>query len=47
MNKRILLCDVDSTIPNLALAKLSTHHKKMGDDVTLLKGLNISSKLDN
>ncbi|MGL5655389.1 MAG: hypothetical protein ACRCXY_00960 [Fusobacteriaceae bacterium] len=37
---KILLIDADSTIPNLALMKLSTYHKKLGDSVSILK-LNI------
>lgn len=32
---RVSLIDVDSTIPNLALMKLSAYHKKKGDDVGL------------
>ena len=35
---RILLIDVDSKIPNLALMKISAYHKKLGDEV----GFNIS-----
>ena len=35
--KRILLVDVDSTIPNLALMKISSFYKSKGDNVTLLK----------
>lgn len=35
--ERVLLIDVDSTIPNLALMKLSAHHKAAGDIV----GLNV------
>jgi hypothetical protein len=31
--KRVLLYDVDSTIPNLPLMKISAYHKKMGDVV--------------
>lgn len=34
MSERILLIDVDSKIPNLALMKLSAHHKSIGDDVS-------------
>ena len=34
MNKKILLVDIDSTIPNLALMKISAHHKALGDDVS-------------
>jgi len=30
---KILLLDIDSTIPNLALMKISAHHKSIGDDV--------------
>jgi len=33
MNKKILLLDIDSRIPNLALMKLSAYHKKLGDHV--------------
>lgn len=36
--KRVLLIDVDSTIPNLALMKISSYHKALGDQV----GFNIS-----
>lgn len=32
---RVLLVDVDSTIPNIALMKISTWHKKLGDNVDL------------
>jgi hypothetical protein len=35
--KRILLVDVDSTIPNLALMKISAYHKAKGDNVRLIK----------
>jgi hypothetical protein len=34
---RILLIDVDSTIPNIALMKLSTFHKLKGDTVKLIQ----------
>ena len=33
MNKRIAIYDVDSKIPNLALMKISAHHKAIGDTV--------------
>lgn len=33
----ILLIDADSTIPNIALMKLSTYHKSMGHDVFLYR----------
>ena len=35
--KRILLVDVDSTIPNLALMKISSFYKSKGYNVTLKK----------
>ena len=35
--KRIMLIDVDSTIPNLALMKISTYYKSKGDNVKLVK----------
>lgn len=34
MNKKILLIDVDSKLPNLVLMKLSTYHKICGDNVS-------------
>lgn len=34
MNKKILLIDIDSKLPNLALMKLSAHHKNKGDNVS-------------
>ena len=30
---KVLLVDMDSKIPNLALMKISAHHKAQGDDV--------------
>ena len=33
--KKILLVDVDSKIPNIALMKLSTYHKELNDNVEL------------
>ena len=36
MNK-ILLVDCDSTIPNLALCRISTYHKTLGNEVTLIE----------
>lgn len=35
--KEILLVDLDSKIPNLALMKLSTYHKSIGDNVSFIK----------
>ena len=32
---KVLLVDADSTIPNVALMKLSAYHKSQGDEVTL------------
>ena len=43
--KRILLIDVDSTILNLALAKISSYHKSLGNIVELQKGQNVASRL--
>ncbi len=34
---KILLIDADSTIPNLALMKLSTYHKELGHEVELVQ----------
>jgi len=31
---RVLLLDIDSKIPNLALMKISAYHKALGDDVS-------------
>ena len=36
-SKKILLVDVDSSLPNLVLMKLSTYHKALGDEIELLK----------
>lgn len=36
---KVLLVDIDSRIPNLALMKLSMHHKEIGDEV----GFNVSN----
>ena len=33
----VLLIDADSTIPNIALMKLSAWHKSLGDDVELVR----------
>jgi hypothetical protein len=37
MNKKILLIDVDSTIQNIALMKLSKYYKSLGDSVELMR----------
>lgn len=46
--RKILLIDVDSSIPNLALMKLSTHYKQLGCEVKLIKlgysGFKVSKK---
>jgi hypothetical protein len=42
----ILLVDVDSVIPNLALMKLSAFHKKQGDNVDLHRGLKVPIKIE-
>ena len=42
----VLLIDVDSKIPNLALMKLSAYHKAQGDAVDLLKGLKIADRFE-
>jgi hypothetical protein len=34
---KVLLIDADSKIPNLALMKLSTYHKSIGDEITLIQ----------
>jgi hypothetical protein len=36
-NKEVLLVQLDGTIPNLALMKLATHHKNLGDNVSVVK----------
>ncbi len=47
----ILLYDVDSILPNIALMKLSTYHKNKGDNIKFVKGdsksININYKLYN
>ena len=42
----VLLIDADSTIPNIALMKLSAYHKTRGDTVDLHRGLKMPSKID-
>jgi hypothetical protein len=37
INHKILLVDVDSKIPNLALMKISTHHKSLSDGVDIIR----------
>lgn len=37
MNEKILLIDIDSIIPNIALMRISTYHKLNGDSITLKK----------
>ena len=50
-NLKILLVDVDSKIPNIALMKISTYHKNTGNDVDIIKlglsGYPSSKKLKN
>ena len=48
MKQKILLVDVDSKIPNIALMKLSTFFKNKGDSVELKKlGLTYYKKPEN
>jgi hypothetical protein len=42
----VLLVDVDSVIPNLALMKLSAFHKAQGDNVDLSRGTKVPSKIE-
>jgi len=42
---KIGLIQVDGELPNLALMKLSAWHKQRGDDITLMKGSVVSSRL--
>jgi len=35
---RILLCQIDGSIPNLALMRISAHHKALGDEVEIRHG---------
>jgi len=39
------LIQIDGTLPNLALMKLSTYHKQRGDNITLMKDKTISQRL--
>lgn len=43
---KILLYDVDSIIPNIAIMKLSSYHKKIGDEVFFLRGNGVPLKID-
>lgn len=38
MSERVLLCQIDGSIPNLALMRISAHHRALGDDVELRCG---------
>jgi len=42
---RIGLIQIDGTLPNLALMKLSAWHKKKGDDIFIMKDKTISQRL--
>jgi hypothetical protein len=44
--KNILLVDIDSTIANLALMKISAYHKALGHNVFLHRGLTIPRTLE-
>lgn len=46
MNKNILLLDVDSTIPNLALMKISAWEKKQGNKTVLVRGIHPETSLN-
>lgn len=41
----ILLIQADGKIPNLALMKIAAHHNAKGDEVDLVRGIQISSRL--
>lgn len=41
----ILLIQADGKIPNLALMKIARYHKNMGDEVLLINGIKIASRL--
>ena len=45
MSEFIGLLDVDSKIPNLALMKLSQHHKSLGHEVEMYQPLFIEQKM--
>lgn len=36
--KRILLCQIDGSFPNVALMRISAHHKALGDEVDIRHG---------
>lgn len=42
----VLLYDVDSVIPNIALMKISTYHKNMGNSVEIIRGESKPIKID-
>lgn len=45
MSARVLLMQIDGKVPNLALMKVATYHKAKGDEVNLVRGMAISSRL--
>ncbi len=42
---RILLCQIDGKIPNLALMRIAAHHKAQGDEVELRHGADFQRRL--
>lgn len=42
---RVLLCQIDGSIPNLALMRIAAHHNANGDEVELRHGVDFRSRL--
>lgn len=42
---RVLLCQIDGSIPNLALMRLSAHHRALGDDIEIRHGADFTRRL--
>jgi len=43
--RRVLLIQIDGKQPNLALMKIARHHRNTGDEVILVRGAVVSSRL--
>src|SRR6202021_2176832 len=42
---KVLLCQLDGSLPNIALMRISTHHRALGDDVEMRHGAAFENRL--
>ncbi len=45
--RKVLLCQIDGSLPNLALMRISAHHRALGDDVEIRHGAAFETGLFN